>query len=269
MTIVSPKLPDITTKADLAVFGLGYAVGFVLYAVLRMSTPPPTTVALAAAIAALAIKSGIQAWQEREPPPISEQERQENLRNRLSTFEELFSDGAQIYEGGRVSQANLQKTVYLERRWEPNPNYEGSAAQGGEEATYKEPPYVERDITEAIYERILVLRILWRAGIVTDAYAEARLDELSDLCSRKATIQETDVREDQIQAALQFPVRLQKLMSEKGMSRSALAVRANLKMSTVTDLESIYADPKWSTICRLAEALEVDPAEFMPRQSDG
>lgn len=66
MTISPPKLPDITSKVDLAVFGLGYAAGFALYAfVFRLSTPSPTTVALVAAIAALAIKSGIEAWQER------------------------------------------------------------------------------------------------------------------------------------------------------------------------------------------------------------
>lgn len=65
MTISPPKLPDITSKPDLAVFGLGYAAGFFFYAaVFRLSTPPPTTVALVTAIAALAIKNGIQALQE-------------------------------------------------------------------------------------------------------------------------------------------------------------------------------------------------------------
>jgi hypothetical protein len=128
MTIGSPKLPDISSKTDVAVFLLGYAAGFAIYAfVLRLNTPPPTAVALVVAFTAIAIKSGLQAWQEREPPPISEQERQENLRNRLIAFEELFWEVTELYrtapyQPGRVTQLTLEKTVLLERRWEPNPN---------------------------------------------------------------------------------------------------------------------------------------------------
>src|SRR5215218_7138695 len=165
MTISSPKLPDITTKADLAVFGLGYAVGFALSGVVfRLSTPPPTAVALVAAIAALAIKSGIQALQEREPVPISEQDRQENLRNKLIAFEELFSEGARLYKTRSAGQIILDETAHLESRWEPNPNYEPRVTEEGQEVQYLEPPYVEREFTEALRERVLVLHVLWKTG---------------------------------------------------------------------------------------------------------
>jgi len=270
MTIGSPKLPDITSKADLAVFGLGYAAGFALYVLLfRLNTPPPTTVALVAAIAALAIKSGIQAWQEREPPPISEQERQENLRNRLLTFEELFSEGTQLYKTGRVTQLILDHMVDLEHRWEPNPNYEPRVTRGGEELQYMEPPYVERVVSEALHERVLVLHVLWKAGIVTDAYTEARLDDLSDLCARKATIEERSAERLKKAEDFHFGAQLVKLMSNKGISRAELAKRTGISMATIEDLELTTTGPKLSTVHVLAEALEVDLTEFLPRRSDG
>lgn len=261
MTIGSPKLPDITSKADLAVFGLGYAAGFALYAlVFRLNTPPPTTVALVAAIAALAIKSGIQAWQEKEPPPISEQERQENLLNKLITFEELFSEGKQLYKTGRVTQLTLDNMVYLERRVEPNPDYNPRITEG--EAEYM-APYIEREVTEALYERVLVLHVLWKADIVMDAYAEARLDELSDLCSRKASI--TEGYSEAVQEAEDslFGAQLVYLMQNKGISRAELAKRTGISMERIRELETGRADPKWSTVAVLAEALEVDLTEFL------
>jgi DNA-binding XRE family transcriptional regulator len=270
MTIGSPKLPDITSKTDFAVFGLGYAAGFAMYAfVFRLSTPPPITVALVVAIAALAIKSGIQAWQERESPPKSEQERQEDLRNRLIAFEELFSEGTQLYKTGRVTQLILDKTVSLERQWEPNPNYEPHGTEGEEGTQYLEPQYIEREVTDALYQRVLVLHVLWKAGIVTDAYADARLDELSDLCSRKASIEGSYRRAIEKGEDSRFGDQLMKLMSDKGVSRAELSKRAGFSMARIIALESSRVDPKWSTVYELAEALEVDLTEFVPRRSDG
>jgi hypothetical protein len=270
MTIVSPKLPDITSKADLAIFGLGYAAGFALdVVVFRLNTFPPTTVALVVAIAALAIKSGIQAWQEREPPPISEQERQANLRNRLIAFEELFSEGTRLYRTGRANHLILDKTVDLERRWEPNPNYEPRSKEEGEGGPYTEPPYVETRVTEALHQRVLVLHALWKTGIVTDAYAEARLDELSDFCSRKASIQGGYTEAVQVAEDTDFGTQLVRLMSNKSVSRAELARRTGISMDRIRDIETSRIDAPLSTAHTLAEGLEVDLMEFLPHRSDG
>jgi DNA-binding Xre family transcriptional regulator len=270
MTISSPKLPEITSKADLAVFGLGLAAGFVLYGVVfRLSTPPPTTVALVAGIAALAIKSGIQAWQDRERPSISERERQDNLRSRLIAFEELFSEGTRLYRTGRANHLILDRRVVLERRWEPNPNYEPGRTEEGEGGTYTEPPYVHTAVTEALRERVLVLHALWKTGIVTDAYAEARLDELSDFCSRKASIQGGYSEAVQKAEDSYFGARLVELMYNKNVSRAELSTRTGISMDRIRDLETSRIDAPLRTAYTLAEGLDVDPKEFLQHQSDG
>lgn len=95
------------------------------------------------------------------------------------------------------------------------------------------PQYLERAVTEDLHEHVLVLHALWKTGIVTDAYTEARLDELADLCSRKASLQRNycrvavPVREwDREPEDLHFGhfgTQLVRLMSDKGISRAELA----------------------------------------------
>jgi DNA-binding XRE family transcriptional regulator len=130
-------------------------------------------------------------------------------------------------------------------------------------------PYVERAVTEALYERVLVLHVLWKAGIVTDAYAEARLDELSDLCSRKASIEEGYGGEVQETEDTNFGAQFVEVMSDKGITRAELARRTGISITSIGSVESSSANPQWNTVQALAEALNVDLTEFLPRRSDG
>jgi len=205
----------------------------------------------------------------REPPPVSEQERQENLRNRLFAFEELFSEeGTRLYKTGHVTELVLYEAVHLEQRWEPNPNYNPRFTEG-EESRYVEPPYIEREVTDNLYERVLVLHALWETGTVTDAYAEARLDELSDLCSRKGMLRAGFGEAAQEAEDSYFGAQLVKLMSEKEISRSELAKRTGMSMYRIQELETSRSDPRLTMIRALAEGLEVHITEFLPNRSDG
>jgi transcriptional regulator with XRE-family HTH domain len=50
---------------------------------------------------------------------------------------------------------------------------------------------------------------------------------------------------------------LRKLREERGLSQEALAVRAGTTAGTLARLELGQSDPSWSTICAVAEALDV------------
>jgi DNA-binding XRE family transcriptional regulator len=132
-----------------------------------------------------------------------------------------------------------------------------------------EPPYVEREVTEDLHERVLVLHALWKTGIVTDAYAEARLDELSDLCSRKASIPGSYSKAVQEAEDSRFGAQLVKLMSNKGVSRAELARRTGISMGRIADFEAGRIEPGLITVHTLAKGLDVDLMVFLPDRSDG
>ncbi len=268
MSLSSPTLPNITSKGDLAVFGLGYAAGFVLYSlIIGRSDPPPTTVALVVAIASLAVKSGIEGVLEDESAPISEQERQENLRTKLIAFETLFSEGIRRpYTDGLFIEIAISSAVVVETRWGPNPNYENNDAQGE-----YEPPYIEQKINEDLAERTFALHALWEAGVVTDEYAEARLSELSDRCCRKAKIfaEVFDPEETGAQSPF-FGDRLQALRLAKLMSERELSEASRLSVQIIKELEANKTEPRLSTLRRLADALGEDLVELTnPPPSEG
>jgi transcriptional regulator with XRE-family HTH domain len=57
--------------------------------------------------------------------------------------------------------------------------------------------------------------------------------------------------------------RLKALQEKKGMTQQELAVKAGLAVSIVTKLEGgVTEDPRWSTVCALADALEVNVSEL-------
>ena len=188
MSLNSPQLPDLTNKGDIAVFGLGYAVGFTLYTVLfGTSGPGPTTSALVFAVACLSVKYGYEARQEEpttaEPASISEHERYERLRTQLNAFGDMFVSGVSYTEGERRAELGFEEQVVVETRWDPNPAYDPNNA-----AYTEEKPNVENTVTENLHVRYLALRALWESGVVTDEYTEARLSELTDLLYRKVEL---------------------------------------------------------------------------------
>jgi hypothetical protein len=185
MSLNAPKLPDLTRKGDIAIFGLGYGGGFALDIFLfgANSSPPPLTVALVVAIVCLAIKYGYEATQE-EPPaeesPLAEQQqRQDQLRARLNGLERTLLHGAYFTDSRGVVIAavlDFSSEVLFENRWEPNPNYDPQTVEYTEQL-----PYIRHEQRGNLVERYMVLRVLWESGTITDQYAEARLDELSDI----------------------------------------------------------------------------------------
>lgn len=56
---------------------------------------------------------------------------------------------------------------------------------------------------------------------------------------------------------------LRKLREERGLSQEALAVRAGTTAGTLARLELGQSDPSWSTICAVAEALDVRLQEII------
>lgn len=63
-----------------------------------------------------------------------------------------------------------------------------------------------------------------------------------------------------------FGCRLRKLREGKNMTMSELAQAAGIRKQTVSLLEAEKRDPSWATVCKLADALDVDPATFRPRK---
>jgi transcriptional regulator with XRE-family HTH domain len=60
-----------------------------------------------------------------------------------------------------------------------------------------------------------------------------------------------------------FADRLKALREQKDMTQQELAVKAGLAVSIVTKLEGGQTtDPRWSTVCALADALEVSISEL-------
>ncbi len=63
--------------------------------------------------------------------------------------------------------------------------------------------------------------------------------------------------------ALMIGKKIKALREAKGLSQEALARSANLSTSVVARLEQgKIADPQWSTMCALADALGADLADF-------
>jgi hypothetical protein len=188
MSLSPPKLPDLTSKGDIATFGLGYAAGFFLYIfLLDRSTPPPLTVALVVAIGCLGGKYAYEAiWEElqSEPPTEPEQERRERLTTQIGALDKLFASGAEYTdrEGHKV-EVHIRNEVLIETRWEPNPNYDPRTVEYTDER-----PYIEYNDMEHLFQRYAILRSLWESRAVTDEYVETRLNELIDLLSRKVDV---------------------------------------------------------------------------------
>jgi transcriptional regulator with XRE-family HTH domain len=61
-----------------------------------------------------------------------------------------------------------------------------------------------------------------------------------------------------------FPTRLRRLREAKGITPYRLAQLTGLSKQGVLNLERSDADPRLSTLWRLAEALGVHPAELLP-----
>jgi hypothetical protein len=193
MSLNAPKLPDLTRKGDIATFGLGYGAGFALGIFLfgGNGSPSPLTVALVVAIVCVALKYGYEARQEEPPaeePQMAEhQRRKDRLRARFNGLEQAL-DFSVIFTGygGEVSRASLGSSeVLFEHHWEPNPNYDPQPVDVTEER-----PYIRHENRGDVSHRLVVLRLLWEAGAITDEYAEARLNELSDLTYQQVHLQQ-------------------------------------------------------------------------------
>jgi len=185
MSLNAPNLPVLTRKGDIATFGLGYGGGFALDVFLlgSNSSPPSLVVALVVAIVCVAVKYGYEATQEgppaEEPLMAEQQQRQDRLRAQLIGLERALFVGMDFTDHtGELVRVGLggPHRVLFEERWEPNPNYDPRTVEYTEEL-----PYVRHERWGSPIHRYAVLRALWESGAITDEYAEARLNELSDI----------------------------------------------------------------------------------------
>jgi transcriptional regulator with XRE-family HTH domain len=55
---------------------------------------------------------------------------------------------------------------------------------------------------------------------------------------------------------------VRRLRSERGLTIEALATRAGVTISTISQLERAKSEPGWMTVRRVAEALDLGLAEF-------
>jgi transcriptional regulator with XRE-family HTH domain len=60
-----------------------------------------------------------------------------------------------------------------------------------------------------------------------------------------------------------FAAKLRAIRSEAGLTRYALAKKAGLSLQAIIKLEMGKNGPTWTTIQKLAQALEVSPEAFM------
>jgi transcriptional regulator with XRE-family HTH domain len=65
-----------------------------------------------------------------------------------------------------------------------------------------------------------------------------------------------------------FGDRLRELRRDRMLTQRDLAQRADIALSTVVNLEKQHTEPRFGTIRKLAEALEVDPHELMKGSSN-
>lgn len=59
--------------------------------------------------------------------------------------------------------------------------------------------------------------------------------------------------------------RLKKLRNKQGISIRELAERVDMGYTNVSNIETGKVNPKYTTLVKLAEALEVDPRELLPK----
>jgi len=59
-----------------------------------------------------------------------------------------------------------------------------------------------------------------------------------------------------------FNDRLKRLRSKKGLTQQSLAYAAEMSISAIAKLEAGGLDPSWSTVQKLAKALDVDCRAF-------
>jgi len=69
-------------------------------------------------------------------------------------------------------------------------------------------------------------------------------------------------RQDELDGAAKFAVRLCQLRVERGLTQAELARGAAVGQAMISLLEKGDRQPTWSTVCRLAEALGVGIEEF-------
>lgn len=66
-----------------------------------------------------------------------------------------------------------------------------------------------------------------------------------------------------MEAVVQIGERLRQLREERALRQDELAERAGIGKNTVNRLEKNHTEPHMTTIRKLAQALEVDPAELV------
>lgn len=64
-------------------------------------------------------------------------------------------------------------------------------------------------------------------------------------------------------STLQLGAAIRKLREERGLSIEALAHRANLHWTYVSEIERGRRNPSWSVVCALADGLGVELAELV------
>lgn len=60
-----------------------------------------------------------------------------------------------------------------------------------------------------------------------------------------------------------FSKRIEELKDKKGLSWESLIYSAGLSKGVITDLKNAKVDPKLSTICKIAIALDMTPSELL------
>ena len=112
---------------------------------------------------------------------LSVGERSAQLSAQFNAFRTLLTEGGELTgEGGKRIRLVFEPVVHVETRWEPNPNYDLKTAEETGEL-----PHIQQEFEEDLLDRHHALSVLWEYGIVTNEYAEARLNEITTSFAKK------------------------------------------------------------------------------------
>jgi transcriptional regulator with XRE-family HTH domain len=61
---------------------------------------------------------------------------------------------------------------------------------------------------------------------------------------------------------------LRRLRAERGLTQEALAFRSNVTVSALARIERGLSNPTWTTLVRIANALDITPAQLIAAAED-